>query len=144
MEDIEKSDRPRFGEFHAVSELGRGATSTVYPAIKKFERAAAADPTPGAEEFPDLMPAEATPLSQRVAVKVVNFTDESTKLSRRFRKLFATEAWVASQLDHPNITKVFDWKVEDDRAYLPAGQCTSAGLDVLRHAAGTPHRARRL
>ena len=117
MEDIEQTDGPRFGEFHAVSELGRGATSTVYLAVKKFERAAAADPALG-EEFPDLMPAESTPLPQRVAVKVVNFTDESTKLSRRFRKLFATEAWVASQLDHPNITKVFDWKVEDDRAYL--------------------------
>ncbi len=117
MEDIEQTDGPRFGEFHAVSELGRGATSTVYLAVKKFERAAAADPALG-EGFPDLMPAESTPLPQRVAVKVVNFTDESTKLSRRFRKLFATEAWVASQLDHPNITKVFDWKIEDDRAYL--------------------------
>ena len=118
MEDIANTDGPRFGEFHAVSELGRGATSVVYLAVKKFERAAV-DPALGADEaFPDLMSAEATPLPQRVAVKVVNFTDESTKLSRRFRKLFATEAWVASQLDHPNITKVFDWKVEEDRAYL--------------------------
>ncbi len=128
MEDIEKSDLPRFGEFHAVSELGRGATSTVYLAVKKFERAAAG-PAPGGEEFPDLMPAEATPLPQRVAVKVVNFTDESTKLSRRFRKLFATEAWVASQLDHPNITKVFNWKVEDERAYLVMEHLEGETLD---------------
>ena len=129
MEDIEKSDWPRFGEFHAVSELGRGATSTVYLAVKKFERAAAADQALGGEEFPDLMPAEATPLPQRVAVKVVNFTDESTKLSRRFRKLFATEAWVASQLDHPNITKVFNWKIEDERAYLVMEHLEGETLD---------------
>ena len=113
----------RFGEYQAIGELGRGATSTVYLAEKKFGRF---DANPGAKpggpegDFPSLdenvLDEKQKPA--RAAVKVVSFTDETSKLSRRFRKLFATEAWVASQLDHPNITKVFDWKVEDDRAYL--------------------------
>ena len=113
----------RFGEYQAISELGRGATSTVYLAEKKFSRF---DTTPGADpgapesDFPSLDDGalEGKQKPARAAVKVVSFTDETSKLSRRFRKLFATEAWVASQLDHPNITKIFDWKVEDDRAYL--------------------------
>ena len=113
----------RFGEYQAISELGRGATSIVYLAEKKFSRF---DATPGADldapesDFPSLDDGalEGKQKPARAAVKVVSFTDETSKLSRRFRKLFATEAWVAAQLDHPNITKVFDWKVEDDRAYL--------------------------
>ena len=112
----------RFGEYQAISELGRGATSTVYLAEKKFGRfetmSDSGAPGEAASDFPVLDAAEAPSKPARAAVKVVSFTDETSKLSRRFRKLFATEAWVASQLDHPNITKVFDWKVEDERAYL--------------------------
>ena len=117
MEEIEKIENLRFGDYHVVRELGRGATSIVYLAEKKFERAQV-ELEGGEGTFPALTMDEEKPQPLQAAVKVVNFTDESTKLSRRFRKLFATEAWVASQLDHPNITRVFDWKVEEDRAYL--------------------------
>ena len=113
----------RFGEYQVIAELGRGATSTVFLAEKKFgrfETAAEGAPAGADSEFPSLDEAalDGTQKPSRAAVKVVSFTDETSKLSRRFRKLFATEAWVASQLDHPNITKVFGWKVEDERAYL--------------------------
>ena len=77
-----------------------------------------ADP-PVDNPFPNLnWSDEPLPTPARVAVKLVDFTDDGSKLSRRFRKLFATEAAVSSQFDHPNITRVFDWKVEANRAYL--------------------------
>ena len=107
----------RFGAYLAVRELGRGATSVVYQAEKKFERLQLHDVTPEGE-FPALLLDEARPAPLLAAVKVITFNDESTKLSRRFRKLFAAEAWVSTQLEHPNITKVYDWKIEPERAYL--------------------------
>ena len=126
----------RFGEYQAISILGRGATSTVYLAEKKFGRFDAqpegADPAELNGEFPSLDLAEDAPSKpSRAAVKVVSFTDETTKLSRRFRKLFATEAWVASQLDHPNITKVFGWQVEEERAYLILEHLEGQTLDAF-------------
>lgn len=111
----------RFGEYQAISELGRGATSVVYLAERTFNRAVEAAAS-ASGDFPvlniDMEVGDARRRPAKAAVKVVNFNDETSKLSRRFRKLFATEAWVASQLDHPNITKIFDWKVEGERAYL--------------------------
>lgn len=107
----------RFGAYLAVRELGRGATSVVYQAEKKFERLQLHDVTPEGE-FPALLLDEARPAPLLAAVKVITFNDESTKLSRRFRKLFAAEAWASTQLEHPNITKVYDWKIEPERAYL--------------------------
>jgi len=119
----------KFGDYQAIRELGRGATSIVYLAEKVFERAAVQeDESDGS--FPDLNLEQDKPKPAHAAVKVVNFNDETSKLSRRFRKLFATEAWVASQLDHPNITKVFDWKVEDDRAYLVMEHLEGQTLDA--------------
>ncbi len=112
------ADEPlRFGAYLAVRELGRGATSVVYQAEKKFERLQLHDVTPEGE-FPALLLDEARPAPLLAAVKVITFTDESTKLSRRFRKLFAAEAWASTQLEHPSITKVYDWKIEPGRAYL--------------------------
>ena len=111
----------RFGEYQAISELGRGATSVVYLAERTFNRAEEAAIS-ASGDFPvldlDLEVGDTRQRPAKAAVKVVNFNDETSKLSRRFRKLFATEAWAASQLDHPNITKIFDWKVEGERAYL--------------------------
>ena len=112
------ADEPlRFGAYAAVRELGRGATSVVYLAEKKFERRELRDVAPDGE-FPSLLVDEARPAPLLAAVKVITFTDESNKLSRRFRKLFAAEAWVSTQLEHPSITKVYDWKIEPERAYL--------------------------
>lgn len=119
----------KFGDYQAIRELGRGATSIVYLAEKVFERAAVQE-NESDGSFPDLNVEQDKPKPAQAAVKVVNFNDETTKLSRRFRKLFATEAWVASQLDHPNITKVFDWKVEEDRAYLVMEHLEGKTLDA--------------
>ncbi len=81
------------GSYRLVREVGRGATATVYLA-------------------------EHTETNERFALKVIKLNDDSSKLARRFRKLFQAEATVAGRLDHPNITKIYDWKIEQDRAYL--------------------------
>ncbi len=111
----------RFGKYRAVKEIGRGATSSVFLA----EEDAAGG---GSDAFgQDWNSNSGAP--RRVAIKVVDFTDDRSKLSRRFRKLFATEAAVTAQFDHPNIARVFDWHVEDKRAYLIMELVEGTGLD---------------
>jgi non-specific serine/threonine protein kinase len=112
----------RFGRYRAVREIGRGATSCVY--LAEEEGAALHQDAFGAGDLD-----HNSVKARRVAVKVVDFTDDRSKLSRRFRKLFATEAAVTAQFDHPNIAKVYDWKVEDKRAYLVMELIEGTGLD---------------
>jgi non-specific serine/threonine protein kinase len=111
----------RFGKYRAVREIGRGATSLVYLAEEDHAGA-------GGDVFGHDGSSHAG-APRRVAVKVVDFTDDRSKLSRRFRKLFATEAAVTAQFDHPNIARVFDWRVEDKRAYLVMELVEGTGLD---------------
>jgi eukaryotic-like serine/threonine-protein kinase len=81
------------GKYRVIRTLGKGATATVYLA-------------------------ENTEDGKFYAVKVIKFDDDGSRLARRFRKLFQTEAQLAERLDNSNITRVYDWKLEDDRAYL--------------------------
>lgn len=81
------------GKYQVIRELGRGATATVYLC-----------------NDPDS--------DQPVAVKVIQFGQDSTAMSRRMRKLFQNEGMVSRRLDHPNIVRVFDAVVEEDFAYL--------------------------
>jgi serine/threonine protein kinase len=111
----------RFGKYRAIKEIGRGATSSVYLAEE--------DVTGGGSDAFGQDWNNNSGAPRRVAVKVVDFTDDRSKLSRRFRKLFATEAAVTAQFDHPNIARVFDWHVEDKRAYLIMELVEGIGLD---------------
>lgn len=81
------------GKYQVIRELGKGATATVYLCN---------DPDAG----------------RQVAVKVIQFGENGTAMSRRMRKLFQNEGMVSQRLDHPNIVRVFDAVVEDDFAYL--------------------------
>ncbi|MBL8384441.1 MAG: protein kinase [Burkholderiales bacterium] len=110
-----------FGRYRVVREIGRGATSCVYLAEDVGGPA-------GEDSFGQDWSHDAGK-PKRVALKVVDFTDDRSKLSRRFRKLFATEAAVTAQFDHPNIAKVYDWKVEDKHAYLVMELVEGTGLD---------------
>lgn len=83
----------KIGKYPVIRELGKGATATVYLCDD-----------PGA--------------NRQVAVKLVEFGHDSAAMSRRLRKLFMVEKATAQRLDHPNIVKVFDAVVEEDRAYL--------------------------
>ncbi|MDB5805530.1 MAG: serine/threonine protein kinase [Betaproteobacteria bacterium] len=121
-----------FGKYRAIKEIGRGATSVVYLA-EEVNPDHAGDPgnpeDKPAEGFPSLAWGDGPITPRQVAIKVVDFTDDRSKLSRRFRKLFATEAAVTAQFDHPNIAKVYDWKVEDKQAYLVMEYVEGDGLD---------------
>jgi len=117
-----------FGKYRAIKEIGSGATSVVYLAEEDTgqPRAGGTGPDDG---FPELSWGEGPVQPRYVAIKVVDFTDDRSKLSRRFRKLFATEAAVTAQFDHPNIAKVHEWKVEEKRAYLVMEYVEGTGLD---------------
>ena len=117
-----------FGKYRAIKEIGRGATSVVYLAQEDDGRPRdqGADPE---DAFPTLETGDGPIRPRFVAIKVVDFTDDRSKLSRRFRKLFATEAAVTAQFDHPNIAKIYEWTVEDERAFLVMEYVEGTGLD---------------
>ena len=121
-----KGDVPRFGKYRAIREIGRGATSRVYLAEEEGDGGGG-----HADAFGDADGGHASVKASRVAVKVVDFTDDRSKLSRRFRKLFATEAAVTAQFDHPNIARVYDWKIESERAYLIMELVEGTGLEMF-------------
>lgn len=81
------------GKYRVISELGKGATATVYLC-----------------HDPDS--------DRQVAVKLIQFGKDSTAMSRRMRKLFQNEGMVSQRMDHPNIVRVFDAVVEENSAYL--------------------------
>lgn len=86
----------RIGKYRVIREIGKGATATVY--LCKCDD-----------------------MDEMVAVKLVDFGDKNRdqgKWSRRMRKLFLTEAAIAAKLDHPNIIRIYDAQVEENRAYL--------------------------
>lgn len=83
----------KIGKYEVIRTLGKGATAVVY---------LARDPDTNRE----------------VAVKLIRFSGENAAMSRRLRKLFQTEDSIGRRLDHPNIVKVYDAAIEDDRAYL--------------------------
>lgn len=81
------------GKYRVIKPIGKGATATVYLC-----------------EDPDE--------DRQVAVKLIQFGQDSAAMSRRLRKLFQNEMVSAQRLDHPNIVKVYDAVVEEDRAYM--------------------------
>ena len=55
---------------------------------------------------------------QMVALKVILFNQSNAKLSRRLKKLFATEAALAMKVKHPNIVSIFEADIEEKFAYI--------------------------
>lgn len=73
--------------------MGAGATATVYRAVH-------------------------TQTNQVVALKVITFNQSNAKLSRRLKKLFATEAALAMKVKHPNIVNIYEADIEEKFAYI--------------------------
>ena len=97
----------RIGKYRVIREIGKGATATVY--LCKCDD-----------------------IEEMVAVKLVDFGDKSRdggKWSRRMRKIFQTEANLARQLEHPNIIRIDEAVVEEDRAYLVMEYFEGRSLD---------------
>ena len=82
-----------FGPYRTIEKVGAGATATVYRAIH-------------------------TGTNQMVALKVILFNQSNAKLSRRLKKLFATEAALAMKVKHPNIVSIFEADIEEKFAYI--------------------------
>jgi serine/threonine protein kinase len=82
-----------FGPYRTIEKVGAGATATVYRAIH-------------------------TETNQMVALKVILFNQSNAKLSRRLKKLFATEAALAMKVKHPNIVSIFEADIEEKFAYI--------------------------
>lgn len=83
----------KIGKYEVIKPLGKGATATVY---------LARDPDADRE----------------VAIKLIRLDNDNAAMRRRLAKLFQIETQVAKRLNHPNIVKVFDAVVEDNRAYM--------------------------
>ncbi len=82
-----------FGPYRTVEKVGAGATATVYRAVH-------------------------TETNQMVALKVILFNQSNAKLSRRLKKLFATEAALAMKVKHPNIVSIYEADIEEKFAYI--------------------------
>jgi len=86
-------ERSRYGPYEVVEEVGDGATSIVYRA-------------------------EHCETGEVVALKVMRLDARKAKMARRLKKLFMTEAAMASRVQHPNIVQIYNAQVEDDHAYI--------------------------
>ncbi|NOT81823.1 MAG: protein kinase [Gallionella sp.] len=82
------------GKYEIVSELGAGATSTVYLAVDPFS-------------------------GHQVAIKLFDLKHlHNSNTAKVFRKLLMTEASLAGKLAHPHIVKIIDAVLEDDLNYM--------------------------
>ena len=82
------------GKYEILSELGTGATSTVYLAVDPFS-------------------------GHQVAIKLFDLKHlQNTNTAKVFRKLLMTEASLAGKLSHPHIVKILDAALEDDVNYM--------------------------
>ena len=101
----------KLGKYEIIRTLGKGATADVYLA-----------------HDPDR--------DRQVAIKVIKFMDNNAAMSRRLRKIFATEDSIGRRLDHPNIVKVYDAVIEPERAFLIMEFVDGGALD--KFCARTP------
>jgi serine/threonine protein kinase len=113
-------ERPaKIGKYSVLSELGQGASATVYLAEDPFN-------------------------DRKVALKLAKQdSDMGEEEAKRFEKLFLNEASLAGKLNHPNIVGVFDAVVEGDQRYIvmeyvPGGSlkkyCSETNLLPVRQA----------
>lgn len=92
MDSANKMDT--IGKYEIISELGTGATSTVYLAVDPFS-------------------------GHQVAIKLFDLKHLSnSNTAKVFRKLLMTEASLAGKLTHPHIVKIVDAVLEDDLNYM--------------------------
>src|SRR5271170_613971 len=87
------AERTRFGDFEVLEEVGEGATSIVYKARSSED-------------------------GSIVALKVMRLDPKKAKMARRLKKLFMTEAALATQVQHPNIVQIYSAQIEDECAYI--------------------------
>ncbi len=102
------------GQYHILSEIGRGGMAVVYKA-------------------------EQTSLDRFVALKVLfpNFTGDSTLVERLYR-----EAQAAARLDHPNIVEIYEVGEHEGLHFIAMKYVDGESLDaILRRGPMPPARA---
>jgi eukaryotic-like serine/threonine-protein kinase len=82
------------GKYRVLSELGRGATSTVYLAEDAFHK-------------------------RKVAIKVVKAGPATdSELQRRYKRVFINESSLAGRLSHPHIVAIYDAADDGEQTYI--------------------------
>jgi len=102
----QEPDRPRIqrlGHFKIEATLGSGGMGTIYRAYDES-------------------------MKRPVALKVLH---SSLEISERAQSRFVREAWIAGQLDHPNIIKVFSRGEENKVSYLALELAEGGSLSDL-------------
>ncbi len=103
-------DRPRIerlGHFRIEATLGSGGMGTIYRAYDES-------------------------MKRPVALKVLH---SSLEISERAQSRFVREAWIAGQLDHPNIVKVYSRGEENKVSYLAMELAEGGSLnDFIKQA----------
>ncbi len=92
-DSVVSSERTEYGRYEVLEEVGEGATSVVYKARHRDTQ-------------------------EIVALKVIRLDPRKAKMARRLKKLFMTEAALATHVEHPNIVRIHDAQIVDDYAYL--------------------------
>ncbi len=93
----------KIGKYDIIRTLGKGATATVYLGRDSGGR--------------------------EVAIKLIRLGGDNAAMSRRLRKLYQIESSIGRRLDHPNIVKIHEAVIEDDRAYIVMEYIDGVALD---------------
>ena len=100
----------RIGRYEILGQIGRGGQGTVYRARD-------------------------TGLDRVVAVKVIN---QSIADDPAYLEALQREARLAAGLDHPHITTVYDFQVEDGLRTSSWSTCQTLWIDTFRTVAVSP------
>ncbi len=79
-----------FGKFYLVQLIGEGGTSRIFKALQQ-------------------------PINRIVALKIPSFAEAGTILTP---DEFLSEATLMARLEHPNVTRIYDFGVHEDKAFI--------------------------
>jgi serine/threonine protein kinase len=79
-----------FGKFYLVQTIGEGGTSRIFKALQQ-------------------------PINRLVALKIPSFTESGSILTP---DEFLSEATLMARLEHPNVVRIYDFGVSEDRAFI--------------------------
>ncbi len=96
-----------FGKFYIVQVIGEGGTSLIFKALQQ-------------------------PISRVVALKIPSFTENGTLLTP---DEFLSEATLMARLEHPNIVRIYDFGVTEDRAFICMEYVEGSNLLELHQSA---------
>src|SRR3954466_9705611 len=97
-----------FGKFYLVQLIGEGGTSRVFKALQQ-------------------------PINRLVAVKIPSFTDKENILTP---DEFLSEATLMARLEHNHVVRIYDFGVQEDKAFICMEYVEGWNLQELVEARG--------